>query len=144
MLGLRFCGRASSSSGKRGPLLIAVRGPLTIAASPVAEHRLQTRSTGSRRAGSVIVAHGPSRSAACGIPPDQGSNPCPLHWQADSQPLRHQGSPYKELLKFNDKRASLVAQWLRICLPMQGTRVRALVWEDPTCCGATGPVSHNY
>ena len=35
--------------------------------------------------------------------------------------------------------ASLVAQWLRIRLPMQGTRVRALVWEDPTCRGATGP-----
>ena len=54
---------------------------------------LLLRSTGSRRAGSVIVAHGPSCSAACGIFPDQGSNPCPLHWQADSQPLRHQGSP---------------------------------------------------
>ena len=40
--------------------------------------------------------------------------------------------------------ASLVAQWLRVCLPMQGIRVRALVWEDPTCRGATGPVSHNY
>ena len=40
--------------------------------------------------------------------------------------------------------ASLVAQWLRICLPMQGTRVRALVWEDPTCRGAARPVSHNY
>ena len=40
--------------------------------------------------------------------------------------------------------ASLVVQWLRICLPMQETRVRALVWEDPTCRGATGPVSHNY
>ena len=40
--------------------------------------------------------------------------------------------------------ASLVAQWLRSCLPMQGTRVRALVWEDPTCRGATRPVSHNY
>ena len=39
--------------------------------------------------------------------------------------------------------ASLVAQWLRISLPMQGTRVRALVWEDPTCRGANGPVSHN-
>ena len=39
--------------------------------------------------------------------------------------------------------ASLVAQWLRICLPIQGTRVRALVWEDPTCRGATRPVSHN-
>ena len=40
--------------------------------------------------------------------------------------------------------ASLVTQWLRICLPMQGTRVRALVWEDPTCRGATRSVSHNY
>ena len=50
-------------------------------------------STGSRRAGSVVVAHGPSCSAACGILSDQGSNPCPLHWQADSQLLRHQGSP---------------------------------------------------
>ena len=50
-------------------------------------------STGSRRAGSVVVAHGPSCSAACGIFPDQGSNPCLLHWQADSQPPRHQGSP---------------------------------------------------
>ena len=36
---------------------------------------------------------GPRHSAACGIFPDQGSNPCALHWQADSQPLRHQGSP---------------------------------------------------
>ena len=41
-------------------------------------------------------------------------------------------------------RASLVAQWLRICLPMQGTRVRALDQEDPTCRVATGPVSHTY
>ena len=54
---------------------------------------LLLQSTGSRHAGSAIVAHGPSRSVACGIFPDQGSNPCPLHWQADSQPLRHQGSP---------------------------------------------------
>ena len=54
---------------------------------------LLLRSTGSRRAGSVVVAHGPSCSAACGILPDEGPNPCPLHWQADSQPLRHQGSP---------------------------------------------------
>ena len=43
VLGLRFCARAFSSCGKWGPLLIAVRGPLTTAASPVAEHRLQTR-----------------------------------------------------------------------------------------------------
>ena len=43
VLGLRFCARAFSSCGKWGPLFIAVRGPLTIAASLVAEHRLQTR-----------------------------------------------------------------------------------------------------
>ena len=43
VLGLRFCGRAFSSCGKWGPLFIVVRGPLTIAASLVAEHRLQTR-----------------------------------------------------------------------------------------------------
>ena len=54
---------------------------------------LLLRSTGSRRAGSVIVAHGPSCSAVCGIFPDQDLNPRPLHWQADSQPLCHQGSP---------------------------------------------------
>ena len=51
VLGLRFCVRAFCSCGKRGPLFIAVRGPLTIAASLVAEHRLQTRrlsSCGSR------------------------------------------------------------------------------------------------
>ena len=40
--------------------------------------------------------------------------------------------------------ASLVAQWLRIRLPMQGTRVWALVQEDPTCRGATKPVRHNH
>ena len=68
---------------------------------------LLLRRTGSRRAGSVVmarsvvVAHGPSCSAACGIFPDQGSNPCPLHWQADSQPLHHQGSPRAVFLMYS-------------------------------------------
>ena len=51
VLGLRFCARAFSSCGKRGPLFIVVRGPLTIVAPPVAGHRLQSRklsSCGSR------------------------------------------------------------------------------------------------
>ena len=86
MLGLRFCVRLSlveasgshSSSRCKG---LSLSRPLLL------------WSTGSRRTGSVIVAHGPSCSAACGIFPDQGSNPCPLHWQTDSQPLHHQGSP---------------------------------------------------
>ena len=51
MLSLRFCARAFSSYGKRGPLFITVHRPLTIVASLAAEHRLQTRrlsSCGSR------------------------------------------------------------------------------------------------
>ena len=51
VLGLHLCARAFSSCSERGPLFIAVRGPLTIAASLVVEHRLQTRrpsSCGSR------------------------------------------------------------------------------------------------
>ena len=83
-------------------VFVSVRGLSLIAASgahsssrctgPSLSRPLLLRSTGSRRAGSAIVAHGPSCSAACGILPDQGSKPCPPHWQADSQPLRHQGS----------------------------------------------------
>ena len=88
VLGLRFCVRAFSSCGKREPLFISVHALRLSLSRP-----LLLRSTGSRRTGSVIVAHRPSCSVACGIFPDQGSNPCPLHWQADSQPLRHQGSP---------------------------------------------------
>ena len=92
----------------------SVRGPSPVAASGghsssrcaglSLSRRLSLRSTGSRRAGSAVVAHGPSRSAACGILPYWDTNPCPLHWQADSQPLRHQGSPsvmfLNELLLF--------------------------------------------
>ena len=77
VLGLRLCARALSSCGKWGPLFIVVHGPLTIAASPVAEHRLQTRRLSN--CGSWAQC-----STACGILPDQGSNPRPLHWQADS------------------------------------------------------------
>ena len=51
---------------------------------------------------------------------------------------------FKMLILKSESRTSLVAQWLGIHLPMQGTRVWALVWEDPTCHGATKPVRHNY
>ena len=59
---------------------------------------LLLRSTASRArelssCGSRALEHGPSCSTACGIFPDQGWNPCLLHWQADSLPLSHQGSP---------------------------------------------------
>ena len=55
---------------------------------------LLLRSTGSRRAGSVVVAHGPSCSTACGIFPDRGSNPCPPALAGGFLTLRHQGSPW--------------------------------------------------
>ena len=44
----------------------------------------------------------------------------------------------------NGQRTSLVVQWLRICLPMQGTQVQSLVWEDPTCSWATKPVCRSH
>ncbi|XP_073665617.1 receptor activity-modifying protein 3 isoform X1 [Tursiops truncatus] len=71
---------------------------------------LHTGWAGSGRAGSAAMAHGPSRSAACGIFPDRGMNPCPLHRQADSQPLRHQGSLKKEVLIRNG--CSCVSGWM--------------------------------
>ena len=96
MLALRCCVWAFSSCGERGLLFVAVRRLLIAVASlccgaqvleartsAVADLRLQS-------AGSVVVAHRPSCSAACGIFPDQESNLCALHWQADSYP--HQGS----------------------------------------------------
>ena len=86
VLGLHFCARALSSCGKRGPLFIMVRGPLTVAASLVAEHRLQMRR---------LSSCGSRAQLLCGMwdLPRPGLEPVPLHWQADSQPLRHQGSP---------------------------------------------------
>ena len=89
-------------------VFVSVRGPSPVVASGghsssrctglSLSRPLLLRSTGSRRADSVVVAHGPSCSTARGILPDQGPNPCPLHWQADSQPLRHQGSPSNHFL----------------------------------------------
>ena len=83
-----------------------------------------------------------------GIFPTQGSNPnllCLLHWQVDSLPLSHLGSPFPRTENsLNCPRTSLVVQWLRICLPIPGTWVKFLVREDHTCRGATKPVCHNY
>ena len=80
-------------SVRRLSLVVASGGHSSSRCAGLSLSRPLLWSTGSRRAGSAAVAHGPSCSTACGIFPDQGSNPCPLHWQADSQPLHHQGSP---------------------------------------------------
>ena len=69
--------QAFSSCGEQGLLFIVVRGLLIVVASLVGARALGTWA-------SVVVAHRVSCSAACGIFPDQGSNPRPLHWQVDS------------------------------------------------------------
>ena len=50
----------------------------------------------------------------------------------------------KHLNQEFDTGTSLVVQWLRICLPKQGTWVRSLVQEDSTCHRATKPLCHDY
>ncbi|CAN0428741.1 unnamed protein product [Rangifer tarandus platyrhynchus] len=67
--------------------VLAIHRLLTEVTSLVAEHGIWSVRT------SVVVAHQLSYSKECGILPDQGSNPCLLHWQMDSYPLSHQGSP---------------------------------------------------
>ena len=74
-------------------------------------------------------------------------------WKQPKCPLTEEGikkiwyictMEYYSAIKKDEIGTSLVEQWLRIRLPVQGTRVRALVREDPTCRGAIGPVHRNY
>ena len=118
-----------------GPSLVAASGghssPRCAGPSPPRPPLL--RSTGSRHAGSAIVAHGPSRSAACGIFPDQGSNPCPPHWQADSQPLRHQGSPISGFDEMIDKVTVTRIQYDDLALTLINCASRACLLPQLIC-----------
>ena len=76
---------------------VAVPRLLIAVVSLVAEYSLQS-------VGSVVVTHGLSCSVARGLFPDQGLSPCPLHRQADSQPLDHQGSPILLILWIKTRR----------------------------------------
>ena len=67
----------------------------------------QLQLPGSRATSSIAVSHGLCCSTACGIFPDQGLNPCPLHWQADSYPLDHQESTMNNLLIFRPDKKKL-------------------------------------
>ena len=99
MLGLHCCSGFSPAVVSLSP--VVVHRLLIEEASPVAQHGLQGAGFSSwgvwaqwlQFPGSLVWAHRLSRPSACGIFPDQGSNPCLLHWQADSLPLSHQGSP---------------------------------------------------
>ena len=78
VLGLRCCAQAFSSCSKSGLLFVAENALLIAMAPLVSEHGLQGPGL------QVVVAAELSCSEACGIFPDQGSNPCPLYWQTDS------------------------------------------------------------
>ena len=80
-LGLRCCAQAFSSCSELGLLFVVVRGLLIAVASLVAEHGC-SGALGAQA--SVVAAHRLNCSAVCGIFPDQGLKPRPLHWQADS------------------------------------------------------------
>ena len=87
-LGLRCCARAFSSCSEQGLLFVVVRGLLIVVASRCRARPLGARASvvvacGLSSCGSVVVVHGLSCSVACGIFADQGSNPCPLHWQVE-------------------------------------------------------------
>ena len=66
----------------------------------------------------------------------------PQRLRPDTRP-EHQ-DPVSHMAQKKREETSLVVKWLRIHLPVHGTRVWALVWEDPTCRGASKPVCRNY
>ena len=87
---------------------------------------------------SVLVARGLSCSMACGIFPDQGLNPCSLHWQVDSYPLYQQGSPQLDfcewckagvqLHSFADDYSISIFKSRDITLPTKVHLVKAMVF----------------
>ena len=88
-LGLHCCSRAFSSCGEQGLLLVQVHGAphcsgFSCQGAPVVG---QVGFSSCSRRASVVVVRGLSRPEAGGILLDQGSNPCPLHWQVASHPL---------------------------------------------------------
>ena len=88
VLGLCRCAGFTLAAESGGYSLAVVHGLLTAGASLVVVHELYST-------GSVVVAHELTCSSACGIFLDQGSNLKLLHWQVDSLPLSHQGSPQR-------------------------------------------------
>ena len=91
--GFHYCVGAFSSCGEWGLLFVAVCGLFIVVASRCGAQPL------GMWASTVAARHLSSCGCpkACGIFLDQRSNPCPPHWQADSEPLDHQGSPLIEI-----------------------------------------------
>ena len=87
VLGLHCFAQPFSSCSERWLLFVVMLGLLIVLASLISQHRFQASLD------SVVVVYNLSCPEACGIFLDQGLNPRPLHWQAESYPLCHQGGP---------------------------------------------------
>ena len=85
---LPFCGSVQASH--RGGFIVEHRLQGAQASMPAA---CGFSTCGSQAVKCWVSSCALSCSAACGIFLDQGSNLCLLHWQVDSLPLSHQGSP---------------------------------------------------
>ncbi|KAJ8782452.1 hypothetical protein J1605_010160 [Eschrichtius robustus] len=104
-------------------------------ASPAALPNLTHKTLNRGFPGGAVVENLPANAGDMGSSPGLGRSHMPRsNWAREPQLLSLRVWSL----------TSLVAQWLRIRLPMQGIWVRSLVWEDPTCHGATKPVRHNY
>ena len=88
-MGLSAMHRLSLVGASGGSSLAAICRLISVAAA----HGLSSSGCWALEHSSVGVVHGLSCTAACGIFPDKGSNPCRLHWQADSLPLSHSECP---------------------------------------------------
>ena len=98
ILGLHCCMWAFSGCRERRLLCVVVHSSLTAAASRCGAqvpgaHAAAVEAPGLREWAQELWFADFSCSMLCGIFPDQGSNLCPLHWQVDSYPLHHWGSP---------------------------------------------------
>ena len=79
--------------------------------------------------GSVVVAHGLVSPAACGIFPDQGSNLCCLHWQADFPPLDHHGISHIGSLVTGDAESKLQT-FLVILTELNGNAIIIVIFPE--------------
>ena len=110
VLGLRFCVRAFSSCGKRGPLFIAVCGPLTVAASLVVEHRLQMRRLSSCGSRAQLLR-------GMWDPPRPGLKPVSPALAGRFLTTVPPGKPLMLLLMLNYAAVFLRTLWVRYCCP---------------------------
>ena len=113
MLGLGCCAAFLQVAENGGCSLASVCNLLNVMASLDVEHGLRAcRVSTVAPPGSVVAAQWLCCPEACGIVPYQRSNPCPLQWLADSQPLGHQGSSSFSSLPYIPVLAKYPNQWL--------------------------------